>query len=82
MLFSDMLASLLRHETPKNSGKSFPNDYMTLEKRTKFMESQDTRWVQKDSGDGVRSSQRLHDIPRVVEYCNSPRNPVIGQEGN
>ena len=81
LLFSDMLASLLKYETPKKT-RSYSNDYITLEKNTKVIKLQDIQGSLKDFDVRARVSQRIHDIPRVIEYCNSPRNPVMGQEGN
>ena len=76
-----MLTSLLRYETPKKT-RSFSNDYITLEKNTKVIKLQDIQGSLEDFEVRARVSQRIHDIPRVMEYCNSPRNPVTGQEGN
>ena len=80
--FTDLLSSSLRTEAPGNvSAKGLVSDYLILTDKKGFyanIERKSSKFRNHTVKPAVR---RLQDIPRVIEYCNSPLEPVTGSEG-
>ena len=85
--FTDILTSTLKTDTPGfRSSKSFNNDYFIYvkdsgEKRRMMGEHDQSSDAIFKPADG-KLPLRLYDVPRAIEYCNSPLEPVTGTEGN